>query len=95
MSCSANAVGLPVSHSGAEVAHLKSFVPMQRLICPRKDQHAQGSNLAQAAHGLQLTPRMMLHGCEAATLTPSSDKRCCFKLEQHWLAAAPPDEPAS
>ena len=45
-----------------------------RLICARKDQHAQGSNLAQAAHGLQLMPCMMLHFCEAATATPSGDK---------------------
>jgi hypothetical protein len=41
------------------------------------DQHAQGSNLAQAAraHRLQLMPRMLLHGCEAATVTPSGDKK--------------------
>ena len=55
---------------GTDVAHSTSS-----FCCG--DQHVQGSNLAQAAElrCLQLTPRMLLHGCEAATVTPSSDKK--------------------
>ena len=32
-------------------------------------------------HRLQLTPCMLLHGCEAATVTPSGDKKTLFPAE--------------
>ena len=49
------------------------------------DQHTQLAGIepgtSRNSNRLQLTPRMLLHGCEAATVTPSSDKKMLIQAE--------------
>ena len=70
----ANAAGRPVRRSGAEMAHLKSFVPMLMLMLAPQRSACTGIEPGASRTGLWLTPCMPLHGGEAATVTPSDNK---------------------